>query len=393
MAHIPPSNASVSTRQLRVPTFNTSTFRLPQLTTNVGSVQSNGVKTSKTHLLSTINGVVQPPSNNKTTSTTKLSVDGKVVDILQKQQQQMNTNGNVVSLTTSSKDLLSNLAITKLTSNVRALEPNAAIQPKQSKTISVTVYGAQAKHQGNRSSNEKFLLPKTTTTTTQPIRYPHNKNGHVEVKKFVPEMTGLLTGLSTGIRGVSHSNIINSTDKNIKTFALKNSQTLSPAAINLINDAAKGLKGGTMILPATNYNQKGSMIKPNTSVSTMVHNSKSTHRMMSKPLSFCNNTKTTTYIKQPNVNRMNIITSYNNNNNSNVLNLTKKNNKPSSRGVALHTPAIVENRKYKSNKVLLENNKKKATNFKIKSILLQDFLKQEELETDRGSEGKSKVNE
>jgi len=325
----------------------------------------------------------------------------------QQQQQQTNSNGNVVSFTTTSKDLLSNLAITKLTSNVRTSEPSAEISPKQPKTISVTVYGAQAKHPGNNNkvNNEKFLLPKSTTS--QSLRYP--TNCHVEVKKFAPEMNGLLTGLSTGIRGVTNGNITNKSDKNYKTFA-KNHQTLSPAAITLINDAAKGLKGGPMILPAANYNKKPSMIKRNTSVTTIVHNPNSVHRTMSKPLSLYNNTKINK--QPPDVNRINIITSYNknknknnnsssssnsnnsssNNNNTSVLNPKRKITKPS-RGTATHASAIVENRRYKSNKVLLENNTKKTTNFKIKSILLQDFLKQEEFDKQRTDKGKTKLNE
>ncbi|XP_066917128.1 muscle M-line assembly protein unc-89-like [Clytia hemisphaerica] len=351
MANIPPSNLPIP-GQLKVPTFNTSTFRLSS---------DQFTKTGKIRLTT-------PQNTSNNVSKTKIQVDGKLidVDVLTKLHQQAGTNATI-TFNSSTKNLLSNIAITKLTSGARKIEPTTLKQPK---TIAVTVFGSQ---QGSKTTHEKFLLPKTTTATKTTIS---KTMPYIEVKKFAPEMNGLMTALKNGhIKAENDGKNITIRNKPATAYAfniiskdnlIKNG-TFIPSTPNLNKGFQSSSNTKTLITQgptvkrfhtnATEVTTKR-LLSNNTPLTSTVHNPKATTNR--KPIEY-RTTPAPTYNK-PSViyNRMNVITSYQNPTTKPTL-------------TAKPTSAIVENRAYKANKVMLENNKK--ANFKIKTLLLQDLMK------------------
>ena len=345
-----PSAPSVNNTNagLKIPTFNTSSFRIPPMTNEAGN-RSARLQSSTTMLS---NGLV---STN--TSTTKITVGGKVidVDVLTKLHQAKN-NGNVITFN-ASKDLLSNLAVKKLvgTKTVSQIKQNGVAnkvelltkqqqqqqQQPVGKTISVTVFSTQGK-----KNQEKFLLPKTN----QPL---------IEIKKFAPEMNGLLTALKTSSSTIKKPIVAqNVNDKHVmKGYTLQNKPLRAPFVVNSKDQHKKPLM---LFQPSTTsvqsqYAPKTNILQQNTynrqaTVTTTPRPNIQQQRLRNSNNINNNNIKTTSFN-----NRMNVITS-----------LTTK---PSTSSKPIS--AIVENRAYKANKVMLENNKK--ANYKIKNLLLKDL--------------------
>lgn len=158
-------------------------------------------------------------------TTTKISVGGKVIDIDVLTKLQQNQRGNIVSFT-ASKEFLSNLANSKVkhitvqstTSNEGNLFPiDHQTQGKKTSVIKST--------QSN-NQQDKILLPKTANSMNPTVN-------SVEVKRFAPEINGLLTGLSTALKTSSNKNIANNMHRDKSPIA--------PVAINVISPA-KGLQ-------------------------------------------------------------------------------------------------------------------------------------------------------
>ena len=116
--------------------------------------------------------------------TAKLTLDGKVVDIdvLTKLQQQ--NGGNIVSFT-ASKEFLSNLASAKIHSSKISGTSKSRVNKQD-----VSVFKSLT---GKRTQQEKVLLPKNQLNGFTP-------KSRIEVKKFAPEIKGLLSGLSTAFK-------------------------------------------------------------------------------------------------------------------------------------------------------------------------------------------------
>ena len=343
---------SATGASLKIPTFNTNTFRVPRIKTT--TISSNGNATNRPMRLPlpqnvNKNGVIIP--NGKTTiakvprsTTTKISVGGKVidVDVLTKLQ----SKNGIISFN-ASKDLLSNLAVTKLvggkTFNHQNLQQaqQQTQQQQNNKQISVTVFSTQGK-----KNPEKFLLPKTT----QP--------SHVEVKKFAPEMNGLLTALKTARKlPVTQGEQTNA----VKGGYMLNKPLLAPFTVSVIKDQQQKR---LIAITTTSSSTATSINKTQRtrSIIALSHNKPTTLATASttRPIvhlqqkQHFNNKRATSQLN----NKTNVITSHHGNKSSIMT------SKPIS--------AIVENRAYKSNKVILENNKK--ANLKIKSLLLKDLM-------------------
>ena len=131
-----------------------------------------------------VNSIVKP---NITPS--KITVDGKIVDIdvLTKLQQQ--SGGNIVSFT-ASKEFLSSLASAKVNVSRTILPPDKKKQDASSVFKSGSVAVAPP-NLSRKISQAKILLPKT---------HLNGYKSNIEVKKFAPEMKGLLSGLSTALK-------------------------------------------------------------------------------------------------------------------------------------------------------------------------------------------------
>ena len=347
MASAPParpvSNANTGSG-LKIPIFNTSSFRMPPM----GSESSRPARLPLP--TSTMIGNRVTPSN---TTTTKISVGGKVIDVdVLTKLHQANRNGKVITFN-ASKDLLSNLAVKKLVgtktinqinkpvdnSKVKPIIQQQQQQQSMGKTISVTVFSTQGK-----KNQEKFLLPKTS----QPF---------IEVKKFAPEMNGLLTALKT--TSSTKKPMGQSVDEKnpMKGYTLQSRPILVPVnkdqhkkPMMLFPPSTTSVK--SQYAPKSNMPLTITTYKPETVAITAT--SRSSIQQQQQRLH--NNKKTA----PPHFNKMNVITSYGNSNNT----------KPSATSKPIS--AIVENRAYKANKVMLENNKK--ANFKIKSMLLKDQM-------------------
>ena len=338
---------------LKIPTFNTSSFRMPPMTSDGINRPVHLPLSSSTTMLA--NGLV---SSN--TATTKIAVGGKVIDVdVLTKLHQANNNGNVITFN-ASKDLLSNLAVKKLvgTKTIGQIKQNAVdnkvklLTSKQQqsvgKTISVTVFSTQGK-----KNQEKFLLPKTN----QPL---------IEIKKFAPEMNGLLTALKTSSSATTKKPIVAQSvdDKHVmKGYTLQNKPIRAPFIVNNSNKKDQQKKPLMLFQPST------------TAVRSQYAPSKS-NMLQTNNNAYRNQATVTTTTSRPNIQQQRIRNTNNNNNikttafNNKMNVITSLSTKPSATSKPIS--AIVENRVYKANKVMLENNKK--ANFKIKDLLLKDLF-------------------
>ena len=149
----------------------------------------------------------------------------------------------------------------------------------------------------------------------------------------------------------------------MKGYTLQNKPIRAPFIVNNRNNKDQQKKPLMLFQPSTTSVR--SQYAP--SKSNMLQTNNNTYR----------NQATTS---RPNMQQQRIRNTNNNNNNNNNIKTTAFNNKMnvitslSTKPSATSKPisAIVENRVYKANKVMLENNKK--ANFKIKDLLLKDLF-------------------
>ena len=367
--------------QLKIPTFNTSTFRLAQIvpdrsnTTIIGGVGGGAAKKQQPPIRLGTPSITSTAIATTTITTTKISVDGKVIDIdVLTKLHQKNGGGNIVSFT-ASRELLSNLANNKPTKNVvvpaKITSSNHPLQQQTLKATStgITLYSAQGIKQVNTgktttgvklTSNEKFLLPKTTTTHTVG-QYPLKKC-QVEVKKFAPEMNGLLSGLRGGAAVPATATAVSGDMKSIKAYNMKN----QAVAISFIGENKKTKGATTMLLPtkalsnATTHQLKTIIHNPTVVKTYPPHHPQYITKTTKKPL-------------LPQAIHHQPVCKQEATSNKYILSVSTS---PPTKGLSsTPTPAIVENKTYRTNKNILENNKKSS--FKIQTLLLQDALKKE----------------
>lgn len=183
----------------------------------------------------TINTAKQSISSNK------ISVDGKVVDIniLTKLQQQ--NGGNIVSFT-ASKEFLSNIASAKFN-----VSKSVSTSKKQEMSLFKMAKQPQPVQTSTKKSQEKMLLPKTPANGYTP-------KSSIEVKKFAPEIKGLLTGLSTAFKTATPTSSISTA-----SFQLLKTTSVVPASF-------QQTKAGSVLF-ALKASEKALTAKPVTIVS------------------------------------------------------------------------------------------------------------------------------
>ncbi|XP_057306862.1 uncharacterized protein LOC130645034 [Hydractinia symbiolongicarpus] len=188
----------------------------------------------------TINTAKQSISSNK------ISVDGKVVDIniLTKLQQQ--NGGNIVSFT-ASKEFLSNIASAKFN-----VSKSVATSKKQEMSLFKMAKQPQPVQTSTKKSQEKMLLPKMPANGYTP-------KSSIEVKKFAPEIKGLLTGLSTAFKTATPTSSLSGA-----SFQLLKTTSVVPASF-------QQTKAGSVLF-ALKASEKALTAKPVTIVSASTLN-------------------------------------------------------------------------------------------------------------------------
>ena len=130
----------------------------------------------------------------KNEKSSKIKIDGKVIDLdLIAKIKQQNV-GNIVSFA-ASKEFISNLTGNKLSPNNFSL----VNQSKYGQEHQVIRYPNPVKNTSCKLQSEQVALPKLPYVNDQRFF----SSSHLEVKKFAPEMNGLLTGLSTALKSNS----------------------------------------------------------------------------------------------------------------------------------------------------------------------------------------------